>query len=67
MATLIATHLMVFAVGVYAGKQINSDELNLYRESNESAFTRWKRRATQIAIGVGTLSTMVLVVRATQR
>lgn len=66
-ATLIATHLMVFAVGVYAGKQINADELNLYRESNESPFTRWKRRAVQVAIGVGTLSTIILVVRATRR
>jgi hypothetical protein len=50
-----------------AGKQINSDELNLYRESNESAFTRWRRRAVNVAIGVGTLSTIVLVVRAVQR
>lgn len=67
MATLIVTHLTVFAVGVMAGKQINADELNLYRESNESTFTRWKRRAVSIAIGVGTLSTIVLVVRAVRR
>jgi hypothetical protein len=41
----------VFAVQVIAGKQINADELKLYRESNESSFTHWRRRAVNIAIG----------------
>ena len=67
VATLIVTHLTVFATGEIAGKQINADKLNLYRESNESSFTRWRRRAVNIAVGVGTLSTIILVVRAVRR
>jgi hypothetical protein len=64
VATLIVTHLTVFAVRVIAGKEINADELNLYRESNESSFTHWRRRAVNIAVGVGTLLMIILVVRA---
>ena len=60
---LILSHTLVFAAGFAAGKTINADELNTYREIHESSFTRLKRQASHLGLGVLALGTIILVVR----
>lgn len=65
--TLIATHTAVFLTGVVIGKKMDADELNMYRDAHESRFTKFVRKATNVAIGLGDLSTFVVIVRVGQR
>jgi hypothetical protein len=64
---LIFSHIVVFAAGVAAGKMIDADELNVYREVHESSFTRFRRRAEKIALGTVVLGTVVLVAKMASR
>jgi uncharacterized membrane protein len=64
---LIFSHIIVFAAGVTAGKLIDADELNIYREVHESSFTRFRRKATKIALGTAVLGTVVLIARMSSR
>lgn len=61
---LVGTHAVVFLVGVVLGQQLNADELSMYRDAHEGAFSRWKRKAVSITLGVASLSTVIMVVRA---
>lgn len=67
VGVLVATHATVFLVGVVIGKKMDADELAVYRDAHESRFTRWTRKASNVAIGVGVLSTFIIIVRVTQR
>ena len=60
---LIASHMVVFAAGVAAGYKINSDELDTYRDLHESRFTRIKRKASQIGLGVFVIGGIALIGR----
>lgn len=64
---LIVSHICVFVAGVTAGKLIDADELNIYREVHESSFTRFRRKAAKIALGTAVLGTVVLVARMASR
>lgn len=64
---LIFSHVIVFVAGVTAGKLIDADELNLYREVHENGFTRVRRKASKIALGTAILGTVVLVARMASR
>jgi hypothetical protein len=64
---LIFSHIIVFAAGVTAGKLIDADELNIYREVHESSFTRFRRKAAKIALGTAVLGTVVLIARMSSR
>jgi hypothetical protein len=64
---LTASHFALFIGGVVVGKKINGDELSMYRETHESRFTRWTRKATNVALGLGFVSTMIVIVRASRR
>jgi hypothetical protein len=50
--TLFITHLATFAAGVYVGKSIDADELELYRSAHESTFARIVRKAEAVGIAV---------------
>jgi HEAT repeat protein len=65
--TLIFSHIIVFAAGFTAGKMIDGDELSLYREAHESNFTRFRRRAAEIALGSVVLGTVIVVARMASR
>jgi hypothetical protein len=65
--TLIASHAVVFVAGVYVGKSIDADELDLYRSAHESTLTKILRKAQVVGIGalaVGSLIVAVKVVAA---
>lgn len=64
---LILSHAVFFAAGLYVGKAINEDELDLYRRSHESWPTRLKRQGTTIAVGVAAFGTLAFVLRAVAR
>jgi hypothetical protein len=61
--TLIATHLAVFAAGVYVGKSIDADELELYRSAHESSLSRWLRKAQTLGIAVALVGSVAMAVR----
>ena len=64
---LIVSHMVLFTAGFALGKMIDADELNTYRAAHESSFTRFRRKAEKIALGVVALGTVILVARATHR
>jgi hypothetical protein len=64
---LIFSHIIVFAAGVTAGKLIDADELNIYRDIHDSSFTRFRRKAAKIALGTAVLGTIVLIARMSSR
>lgn len=64
---LTASHAAIFIGGVLIGRKMDADELNMYRETHESRFTRWTRKATNVALGLGFVSTIVVIVRASRR
>jgi hypothetical protein len=55
--------VVVFAAGAYAGYAVNADELGTYRDLHENSFSRFKRRAGQVGLGVLALSAIVVVAR----
>jgi hypothetical protein len=63
----IASHVVVFAAGAYAGYAINADELSTYRGLHEHSFSRFKRRAGQLGLGVLVVSAIVMVARVASR
>lgn len=65
--TLIISHLVVFGLGVYAGREINADELATYREAYESPWSKLRRRAGTLTLGAVALGGLVLVVRIAAR
>lgn len=67
MRTLIATHLVVFAAGFVLGKSIDADELELYRDLHESSWTKMKRKAGTVGVGILILGSTFVVVRLASR
>jgi uncharacterized membrane protein len=64
---LIFSHIIVFVAGVTAGKLIDADELNIYREVHESSFTRFRRKAAKIGLGTLVLGSVVVIARMASR
>jgi hypothetical protein len=64
---LFLSHLVVFGVGVYAGKSIHADELNTYREAYESSWSKAQRKAGAVALGVAALGGLIVVLRLATR
>lgn len=64
---LTASHLALFVGGVFIGRRMDADELSMYRETHESRFTKWTRKATNVALGLGFVSTIIVIVRASRR
>ena len=62
--TLLVTHTLLFAMGVVVGHRLNADELSLYRSAHESNLSRWKRRAVNATLGLASLTTVVVAIRA---
>lgn len=60
--SLLLTHTVVFVAGFAAGKLIDKDELDTYRSIHESNFTRFRRTAGRVAVGLLALGTLVVVV-----
>ena len=65
--SLIASHLVVFGLGFYVGKRIDSDELNMYRAANESFFTRIRRQAGTAVVATSAIGILWLAVRVATR
>jgi hypothetical protein len=65
--TLIVSHLVVLGVGVYAGRELNADELSTYRGAYESPWSRLRRQAGSLTIGAVAVGGLVLVVRLATR
>jgi len=65
--TLLVSHVVVFTAGFALGKMIDADELSTYRAAHESSFTRFRRKAEKIALGVVALGTVIFVARVTHR
>ena len=61
---LIGSHIAIFVAGFALGKSIDADELATYRDIHESSFTRLRRKAGQVAIGLVTIGTFVVLARA---
>lgn len=64
LKTVVASHLLVFAAGVFIGRGINAEELNAYRVAHESVFDRIRRRAGQVTAGVAVVVTLALTAKA---
>lgn len=64
---LILSHSVVFAAGFVLGKRIDADELGTYRALHESDFTRIRRKAEAVALGMVVVGGIVWIVRATTR
>lgn len=58
---MILSHFVVFTAGVAAGYSINADELSTYRDLHESRFSRFKRKASHIGLGVFILGSIIMV------
>jgi len=63
LRTVIASHAAAFAVGFVVGKSVNADELELYREANESTVMRIKRKVATVGLGIAAIGTVALIVR----
>ena len=61
---VVASHLIIFVAGIALGKSWDNDELSMYREAHESWLTKLKRKSKWLLVGVGSLTTIVLVTRA---
>uniref|UniRef100_A0A7S4VX60 Uncharacterized protein n=1 Tax=Ditylum brightwellii TaxID=49249 RepID=A0A7S4VX60_9STRA len=57
---LLTSHILVFIAGVYAGKQIDAEELEVYRSVHESASSKWKRRFMKMGLVVSAVGFVVL-------
>ena len=64
---LVLSHTVIFAAGFAAGKLINQDELETYRALHESSFTKFKRRASAIGLGILAMGTLIVFIRATRK
>ena len=64
--TLILSHVTVFAAGFAAGKYVNADELNTYREIHENSFTRFKRKAGTLGLAVVAVGTIAILLRVSR-
>lgn len=64
---LLVTHLVVFGAGVVVGKGWNDDELNAYRSANETWGTKLRRQATKIALGVASVTVVIVATRSVLR
>jgi len=62
--TLLASHLVVFAAGCALGTAWNADELIMYREANEGWLSKLRRKGKWVLVGIGGLTTVLLVARA---
>lgn len=65
--TLIFTHVTVFAAGFMAGKSIDADELDLYRNMHESRLSRARRNAGKLGLAVAAAGVVILVGRMAAR
>jgi hypothetical protein len=65
--TLIVSHLVVLGVGVYAGREMNADELSTYRGAYESTWSRLRRQAGVLSIGAVVVGGLLLVGRLVSR
>mmetsp|Transcript_7315 Transcript_7315/g.9960 ORF Transcript_7315/g.9960 Transcript_7315/m.9960 type:complete len:90 (+) Transcript_7315:221-490(+) len=65
--TLLTSHVLIFLAGVYAGKQIDAEELEGYRSVHENASDKWKRRALKLTLGASALGVVVLGMGALHR
>jgi hypothetical protein len=61
--TLVASHVVVFAAGCALGSSWNADELSLFREANDSWLTKMKRTGKWVLVGIGGLTTVLLMAR----
>lgn len=61
---VVASHLIIFVAGIALGKSWDNDELSMYREAHESWLTKIRRKSKWLLVGVGGLTTFILVTRA---
>eukprot|EP00527_Entomoneis_sp_CCMP2396_P009529 CAMPEP_0198136436 /NCGR_PEP_ID=MMETSP1443-20131203/84_1 /TAXON_ID=186043 /ORGANISM="Entomoneis sp., Strain CCMP2396" /LENGTH=75 /DNA_ID=CAMNT_0043797657 /DNA_START=173 /DNA_END=400 /DNA_ORIENTATION=+ len=64
---LIASHLVTFGAGFYLGRNLDADELGMYRDSHESTLSRIRRKAGTIAIGTVALGAIAVAFRIALR
>ena len=63
--TLLFSHAFVFVAGFAAGKLVNNDELETYRALHESGFSKFRRAAEKVALGMLAVGTLIVAVRVT--
>lgn len=64
---LLLSHTVVFVAGFAAGQLINRDELEIYRAIHETGFTKFRRAAEKVALGMLALGTVIVAVRASRK
>jgi hypothetical protein len=65
--TMLASHLVIFGAGFYAGRATLADELDLYRSANESTASRVWRKVQQVAIGAVAIGSLGIFIRLSVR
>jgi Ni/Fe-hydrogenase subunit HybB-like protein len=60
---LLVSHTIFFVAGFAAGKLIDRDELEIYRSIHETGFTKFRRTAERVALGILALGTVIIAVR----
>jgi hypothetical protein len=64
---LILSHVVVFVAGFAAGKLMDKDELEMYRSLHESSFTKFRKLAEKVALGMLAMGTLIVAVRASRK
>lgn len=64
---LITSHVLVFAAGFVAGKMINEDELEMYREAHDNILSKARRKAATLGLGVVAIGVVVVGVKLMRR
>jgi hypothetical protein len=64
---LLLSHTVFFVAGFAVGKLIDRDELETYRAIHETGFTKFRRMAEKVALGMLAIGTVIVAVRASRK
>ena len=62
--TLLFSHTVVFVAGFAAGKLMDKEELDHYREMNETTAGKFRKTVEKVALGMLLMGTFIVGVRA---
>lgn len=64
LRSILLSHSVVFVAGFVAGKYVDNDELEMYRSAHESTFSRLRRQAKNVSLGIVVVGTIFMAARA---
>lgn len=57
---LVASHFVIFSVGVAVGISVNANELNAYRSNNETFSSKLRRYTVNASLGIAVATVLVM-------